>query len=60
MFFETLSSLDASTVVAYLDPGLGSMQLQIVVAGILSFGFFVKSHLVQVKYKIGRILKRKD
>jgi hypothetical protein len=60
MLIETFSGLDATTFLAYLDPGLGSMQLQIIVAGLLSFGFFVKTHLVQVKYRIGRILKKRN
>ncbi len=58
MFDETLSALGGLNLLAYLDPGMGSMQLQILVAGLLSFGFFVKTHLVQVKYRIGRIWKR--
>ncbi len=60
MLYETLSGIDAAAFLAYLDPGLGSMQLQIIVAGILSFGFFVKTHLVQAKDRIGRIWKRND
>jgi hypothetical protein len=59
MFYEAFSGLDATAFLAYLDPGMGSMQLQIIVAGLLSFGFFVKMHLVQVKHKLGRIWKRK-
>ncbi len=59
MLIEMVSGLDSTTLLAYLDPGLGSMQLQIIVAGILSFGFFMKTQLVQVKYRIGRIWNRK-
>jgi hypothetical protein len=58
MLYETLSGLDTTTLLAYLDPGMGSMQLQIIVAGILSFGFFVKTSLVHAKHRIGRFWKR--
>ena len=34
---------------AYLDPGTGSMVLQIVLAGILSGSFFVKSWIRQIR-----------
>ncbi len=53
-----LASSDPVAFLAYLDPGLGSMQLQIVVAALLSASFFVKSSLVQAKGVIGRILKK--
>jgi hypothetical protein len=34
---------------AYLDPGMGSMVLQVLVAGLLSSTFFVKSWARQVR-----------
>jgi hypothetical protein len=57
MSLETFSALN-TTILAYLDPGSGSMQFQILVATLLSAGFFVKVHLVNVKYRIGRFFKR--
>ena len=34
---------------AYLDPGMGSMVLQVLVAGLLSSTFFLKSWVRQVR-----------
>lgn len=34
---------------AYLDPGMGSMVLQVLVAGLLSSSFFLKSWARQVR-----------
>jgi hypothetical protein len=34
---------------AYLDPGTGSMMLQILLAGVLSSSFFVKSWIRQIR-----------
>ena len=34
---------------AYLDPGMGSMVLQVLVAGLLSSTFFLKSRVRQVR-----------
>ena len=34
---------------AYLDPGTGSMALQVLLAGLLSSSFFVKSWIRQVR-----------
>jgi hypothetical protein len=36
-------------LLAYLDPGSGSMFLQILIASLLSGAFFVRSTLTQVK-----------
>jgi hypothetical protein len=47
-----------SPLLAYLDPGLGSMQFQVLLAALLSATFFVKSSLVQVRSFFGRILKK--
>ncbi len=43
------SLFDASPLFGYLDPGSGSMLLQIVAAGALSSLFFVKSTVLQVR-----------
>lgn len=36
-------------LLAYLDPGTGSMVLQVLLAGLLSTSFFLKSWLRQVR-----------
>jgi len=59
MLTNSLCGLDVTLFLAYLDPGLGSMQFQIVVASLLSATFFVKSYLLQVKDFIGRIFLKK-
>ena len=42
MLTESFCGLDTTLLLAYLDPGLGSMQFQIIVASLLSATFFVK------------------
>ena len=42
--FET-----APLIWAYLDPGTGSMMLQVLLAGVLSGSFFLKSWIRQVR-----------
>ncbi len=46
------------SLLAYLDPGLGSMQFQILLAALLSATFFVKSSCMQARVFLGRILKK--
>jgi hypothetical protein len=58
MFLDLISGFDSNALVAYLDPGLGSMQLQIVVAALLSASFYLKSSYSQAKGVIGRIWKK--
>ncbi len=58
MPFETLTGLDATTLLAYLDPGLGSAMFQVLLAGLLSAGFFLKSYLLQAKDLIARLMKK--
>jgi len=55
-----MAGLDASALLAYLDPGLGSMQLQIVIAALLSASFYFKSSFAQAKGMIGRFWKKTD
>ncbi|AGA31603.1 hypothetical protein Sinac_7571 (plasmid) [Singulisphaera acidiphila DSM 18658] len=45
-------------VLAYLDPGSGSLLLQVLIAGMFSSLFFFKSSLVTVRTSVGRIFKR--
>jgi hypothetical protein len=55
---ESLIGTFASPPVwAYLDPGAGSMVLQVLLAGILSSVFFVKSWARQIR--AGVLLKNK-
>ena len=37
---------------AYLDPGMGSMVLQLLLAGLLSSTFFVKTWVRQIRYAL--------
>ncbi len=53
-----VSGAASTTVLAYLDPGLGSMQLQIVVAALLSASFYLKSSYSQAKGMFGRLWKK--
>ena len=62
--FTNLSTIVASSgfdalplVWAYLDPGTGSMVLQVVLAGVLSSSFFLKSWIRQVRDDL-RLKKR--
>jgi hypothetical protein len=43
------SALSSLRLWAYLDPGTGSMALQLLLAGLLSSSFFVKSWLRQLR-----------
>jgi hypothetical protein len=36
-------------LLAYLDPGSGSILLQLLLAGMLSMGYFVRSNLLSIK-----------
>jgi hypothetical protein len=48
-FFSNLDSLaTASSLLAYLDPGTGSMAFQILVASLLSTSFFLKTWVRQL------------
>jgi hypothetical protein len=60
VFIDLISGPDATALLAYLDPGLGSMQLQIAVAALLSASFYVKASFSQAKGVIGRFWKKKD
>jgi hypothetical protein len=59
MLFETLSGLDATSLLAYLDPSLGSAQFQILMAALLSAGFFIRSYLVQARHLISRFFNKR-
>jgi hypothetical protein len=58
MFLDLISGFDSTVLVAYLDPGLGSMQLQIVIAALLSASFYLKSSYSQAKGVIGRMWRK--
>jgi hypothetical protein len=40
---------EASPLLAYLDPGTGSMAIQIVIAGLLSSLYFLRTSFAQVR-----------
>jgi hypothetical protein len=46
------------TLLAYLDPGSGSLLLQVMIAGLLSSMFFLKSSVVVVRSSLGRLFKK--
>lgn len=46
-----------SVVLAYLDPGSGSLLLQLLIAGLFSGVFFVKTWLGTVRTSMGRLFK---
>lgn len=58
MLTELLAGTGATTILAYLDPGMGSMQLQIVIAALLSASFYLKSSFAQARGVFGRIWKK--
>lgn len=45
-------------VLAYIDPGSGSLLLQVLIAGVFSSLFFFKSSLITVRTSVGRLFKR--
>jgi len=47
----------APVVLAYLDPGTGSLLLQMLIAGLLSGMFFMKTSLVMVRASVTRLFK---
>lgn len=56
----SLSLLFPSPAHAYLDPGTGSVILQVVLAGILGAVFTLKSYWRAVKASIGKLFKKSD
>ncbi len=50
--FSMNDALVGFDLVAYLDPGSGSMVLQIVIAGLFSSVFFLKSSVGYLKAKL--------
>jgi len=44
-------------LLAYLDPGSGSLLLQVLIAGLLSSLFFLKSSLMMVRASFSRVFK---
>jgi hypothetical protein len=57
MLFPSIAG-QVPTLLAYLDPGSGSLLLQVMIAGLLSSMFFLKSSLVVVRASLGRMFKR--
>lgn len=47
----------APMLLAYLDPGSGSLLLQVLIAGLLSSLFFLKSSLMMVRTRFSRVFK---
>jgi hypothetical protein len=62
MSFDTLDVMQSMSAAVprlwgYLDPGMGSMVFQVLVASLLSTSFFLKSWIRQVRH--GLLLKTK-
>lgn len=49
---------DLPLVLAYLDPGSGSLLLQVLIAGMFSSLFYFKSSMDTVRGSVGRLFKR--
>ncbi len=58
MFVLTSITDAAPSLFAYLDPGSGSMVLQLMIAGLLSGAFFFKSSLMAARQKFDRLFRR--
>lgn len=43
---------------AYLDPGMGSMVLQVLLAGLLSSAFFIKTWVRQVRCALSSVARK--
>jgi len=56
MQFTSIAS-HVPMLLGYLDPGSGSLLLQMMIAGLLSSMFFLKSSLVGVRASLGRLFK---
>ena len=56
MHFTSIA-IHVPTLLAYLDPGTGSLLLQVMIAGLLSSMFFLKTSLVVVRASFGRLFK---
>lgn len=54
----TLFGTTGQILLAYLDPGSGSMLLQLLIAGLLSGMFLLKSSCVQLRHSVVRVFKR--
>ncbi|SIO67982.1 hypothetical protein SAMN05444166_8487 [Singulisphaera sp. GP187] len=48
---------DLPLVLAYLDPGSGSLLLQVLIAGMFSSLFFLKSSIGVVRTSVSRVFK---
>jgi len=57
MLFPSIAD-HVPTLLAYLDPGSGSLLLQVMIAGLLSGMFFMKSSLVMLRASVGRLFKK--
>jgi hypothetical protein len=57
MLFSSITG-HVPTLLAYLDPGSGSLLLQVMIAGLLSGMFFMKSSLVVIRGSLSRLFKK--
>jgi hypothetical protein len=57
MLFPSIAG-HVPTLLGYLDPGSGSLLLQLMIAGLLSGMFFMKSYLGMVRASVSRLFKK--
>jgi hypothetical protein len=57
MAFSAIAD-QAPVVLAYLDPGTGSLMLQMLIAGLLSGMFFMKSSMVTLRASMSRLFNK--
>jgi hypothetical protein len=57
MLFQSIAD-QAPMLFAYLDPGSGSLLLQVLIAGMLSSLFFLKSTFLMVRTSFSRVFKK--
>jgi len=53
-----LSALAAFPAYAYVDPGTGSMAVQMIIGGFVAAGFMIKTYYYQIKRRIARLFGR--
>jgi membrane associated rhomboid family serine protease len=53
-----LSALAAFPAYAYIDPGTGSMAVQMIIGGLVAGAFVIKTYYYQLKRRIARLFGR--
>ncbi len=53
-------SIPATKSFAYIDPGMGSMFFQILIAGLVTFGFIIKIFWGKIKNLVKKLFSKGD